>query len=218
MRRIRKGREPQAWAEYRLSTPGARYVDAPKEELRRALLAEQRHLCCYCMGRIDEATTRIDHRLPREAHPGEQFSYRNLLAACPGSEGTGHDNEHCDVHKRSEEISVDPADPSRDVETLIHYKAASGEIASDDERIHRDLDRTLHLNVELLKLRRRQVLDGFREGFERKHRGAWSTGAIEREIKKWSEAPPGERLPPYCGIVVYYLRKRLAQAGARGRK
>jgi uncharacterized protein (TIGR02646 family) len=217
VRRIRKGREPQSWAQYRLSTPGARYEDAPKDELRRALLAEQGYLCCYCMGRIDEKSTRIEHRLPRTTYPDEQFSYRNLFAACRGGEGLAPALQHCDVHKHDEEITIDPADPRRDVETLVQYAAASGAIASDDERIQRDLDVTLNLNMEVLRARRRDVLDGFREGFERKHRGTWSADVIEREIKKWSDIPPGGMLDPYCGIVVHYLRKRLSRAAASPR-
>jgi uncharacterized protein (TIGR02646 family) len=214
MRRIRKGREPTSWLEYRLSTPGARYEDAPKEDLRRALLAEQGNLCCYCMRRIDKTDTRIEHRLPRESHPEHQFSYSNLLAACPGGEGLEPALQHCDVSKKNREISIDPADPTRDVEALIRY-SASGAIESDDEQIRRDLDQTLNLNLGWIKDKRQETLDGFLKGFERKHGGAWSTDVVERELKKWTEIPPGGQLRPYVGVVVHYLRKRLARAGRK---
>lgn len=215
MRRIRKGREPASWKQYHLSTPGAKYEDAPKEELRRALLAEQGHLCCYCMCSIDEKTTRIEHRRPREKYPKEQFSYRNLLAACQGGEGREPEAQHCDVRKRNEEITVDPADPTRDVEEFLHY-SASGAIGSKDQQFSHDLDTQLNLNLRWMKEARVEVLDGFRQGFERKHQGTWSPDVIERELKKWAEIPPGGRLMPYCGIVVHYLRKRLRRAATRG--
>ena len=53
------------------------------------------------------------------------------------------------------------------------------------------------------------MLDGFRKGFEQKHKSAWSADIIERELKKWDEIPPGGRLTPYSAIVVSYLRRRL---------
>lgn len=216
MRRIRKGREPKAWREYRLSTPGARYVDAPKDELRRALLSEQGYICCYCMCRIGETTTRIEHRQPREAPETDHFEYRNLFAACQGGEGMAEGQQHCDVHKRSSKISFDPADTIRDIEALVQYSPNSGEIRSENDDIHKDINTTLNLNLERLKQARIDVLDGFRAGFERKHGGEWSADVIEREITKWSEAPQGGKLAPYCGIVVYYLRKRLRAAAMHG--
>ncbi len=215
MRRIRKGKEPKSWAEYRLSTPGARYDDAPKDDLRRALLAEQGYLCCYCMRRIGEGTTRIEHRLPREKYPEEQFSYPNMLAACQGSEGLDPALQHCDVRKHNTEITVDPAHPTRDVEELVAY-STSGAIGSDDESIRRDLDVTLNLNLDWMKQARLAVLDGFREAFEKRHGGRWPAQIIERELRKWAEIPPGGKLDAYSGIVVSYLRKRLRRALARG--
>ncbi|MCK6592583.1 MAG: TIGR02646 family protein [Polyangiaceae bacterium] len=214
MRRIRKGREPKSWLEYRLSTPGAKYEDAPKGDLRSALLAEQGYLCCYCMRSIDAKDTRIEHRLPRESYPERQFSYSNLLAACPGGEGLEPELQHCDVSKKNQEITLDPADPARDVEAIIRY-SVSGAIESDDEQIRRDLDQTLRLNLGWLKDKRQETLRGFQQGFERKHGGSWSADVVERELKKWNEIPPGGHLAPYAGIVVHYLRKRLARAGRR---
>jgi uncharacterized protein (TIGR02646 family) len=214
LRSIRKGREPKGWAEYRLSTPGATYEQAPKDELRRALLAEQGYVCCYCMRRIDEGTTRIEHRRPRDPYINEQFTYRNLLAACEGGEGPNPARHHCDVAKHNKEITIDPADPSRNVEDLLRY-SASGAIRSEDEAVHRDVDVTLKLNLDWLKDARLEVLDGFQKVFERKHQGTWPPEVIERELRKWAEIPPGGRLVPYAGIVVHYLRKRLQRATVR---
>ncbi len=219
MMRIRKRKEPKSWAEYRLSTPHATFDDAPKEEIRRRLVEEQGYICCYCMGRIlDDATTRIEHRRPRSNYKDEQFEYRNLLAACSGGEGRDVEWHHCDKHKRNNEVSVDPANPQKDIENLVCYRDASGEIDADDPQIRRDLVETLRLNLDHLKKARRSVLDGFKQGFDRKHKGDWSLEVIEREMKKWAEISPSGKLHPYTGIVVHYLRKRLArsQAARRG--
>lgn len=228
MRRIRKGQEPKSWAEYRLSTPGANYQSAPKDEVRRALLREQGYVCCYCMGRIDEATTRIEHCRPRnpalEDQAGDgrrpssyphELDYRNMLAACPGGEGLEHELQHCDVRKRNDRISIDPASPSRNVESLVHY-SATGAIDSTDPDVRRDLTVTLNLNLHWLKTARLEVLEGFRIGFERRHPKSWSAESMERELKRWASIPPGGKLSPYAGIVVHYLRKRLRRAAAGG--
>jgi uncharacterized protein (TIGR02646 family) len=209
MRRINKGPEPRGFAQYRLSTPGAHYDGAPKDELRRALLAEQGYVCCYCMRRIDETSTRIEHRLPRANHSDEALNYRNMLAACPGGEGLDDELQHCDVHKKSHEISIDPV--SQDVEQLLHY-TSGGAIGAGDERFHKDVDVTLNLNLHWLKEARREALEGFLAGFRRRHAKEWSRDVIERELRKWTEIPAQGRVEPHAGIVVSYLRRRLRQA------
>ena len=50
-------------------------------------------------------------------------------------------------------------------------------------------------------------LDAFKE---RLQIGTLSRPALQRMIRDWSGAS-GDRLRPFCGVVVYYLRKRLAR-------
>lgn len=219
MIRIRKGPEPKSWAEYRLSTPGATFDDAPKVDLRRALLSEQGYLCCYCMRRIDEDTTRIEHRIPREKLKELRFGvfdYWNLLAACDGGEGLTAEQQHCDVLKHHHEIALDPAHPSRDVETRLRYSVSGAIDARDkDQAVRHDLNVTLNLNLEWIRDARLDVLQGFLDGFERKHQGSWSAAVIERELKKWTQIPRGGKLAAYAGIVVHYLKERLRRVAAR---
>ena len=52
MKAIAKGPEPASLTAHR-QTPHGNYDNyAAKDHLRSALVAEQRGLCCYCMGRI----------------------------------------------------------------------------------------------------------------------------------------------------------------------
>ena len=62
----------------------ANYRD--KDELRRALVTEQRGLCCYCMGRIraERTSMKIEHWRSQARYPDQQLNYRNLLASCHG--------------------------------------------------------------------------------------------------------------------------------------
>ncbi len=57
MRHIKKGPEPKEWLRFRKQKlPEPRFDDGPKASGRTALLAEQGHICCYCMRRIHDAS------------------------------------------------------------------------------------------------------------------------------------------------------------------
>ena len=107
MNKISKGREPQAWLEYR-KTPGAAFDAIP--ELKAALLEEQGHLCAYCMRRIPAQgetgeQMRVEHVMPRK-YTSLVMDYRNLVACCPGTiSGTRRNDVHCDRRKGEREIS-----------------------------------------------------------------------------------------------------------------
>lgn len=147
MRYIRKGREPEAWENFRIEKAALRnkkqkrlrdFDDAPteaKEALREALLREQGWLCCYCMTRIEASTTKIEHRQSQASEEDKQLDYENLLAACMGGERPREDRpagtkanayEHCDKHKGDRKISLNPT--SIAIEERINYQFASGRI------------------------------------------------------------------------------------------
>lgn len=73
MLRIQKGPPPACIAELH-RTPGATWQSVSgeqKDAMRRGLLAEQGHLCAYCMGRItnDRARCTVEHWRPRSDPP-----------------------------------------------------------------------------------------------------------------------------------------------------
>ena len=101
MRHIAKGNEPPSLTTHRLS-PHCDYNNyAAKDDLRDALIREQRGLCCYCMGRIWNGTTtmKIEHWQCQAHHPAEQLNYRNLLGACLGGRGQPGHLQHCDTRR-----------------------------------------------------------------------------------------------------------------------
>ena len=70
MRTIAKGREPQSLTAHRKTAHSDYGNYGHKDELRTALVAEQRGLCCYCMDRIrNDRVTKIEHWRPRGASP-----------------------------------------------------------------------------------------------------------------------------------------------------
>jgi uncharacterized protein (TIGR02646 family) len=77
-----------------------------KDELRQALVTEQRGICCYCMSRIHNGhdTMRIEHWKPQSHFQSEELNYHNLLGACLGGDGLPRKLQHCDRRKGEDEI------------------------------------------------------------------------------------------------------------------
>ena len=150
---IAKGCEPAALTEAKRiirNTPDATYCyeslrGEPKRKVLEALLAEQGHLCAYCMCRIgtDGHPATIEHLIPQ--HPdgsvadGElSLAYRNLVAVCDGRGGAT-----CDKRRGNAPLTVDPT-KSHTLETI--YYRRDGRIDAHDESVKHDIQITLGLN------------------------------------------------------------------------
>lgn len=215
MRHIRKGHEPQGLLEYR-RTPHATYEGLPqevKEELRERLAREQGFLCCYCMQRItpEPDGMKIEHWAPQSQSSERQLDWKNLLGACKGGEGAPLAEQHCDSHKGNTPIRVNPLEER--CERLLRF-LADGTITSDDPAVQTDLSQTLNLNYARLRNNRKAVLDAFRKFMQRKYSGTtWSDEALTRELTRLQQPDRNGRLQEYCQAPIYWLKKRLGQAG-----
>ncbi len=188
---IQKGREPNAWMRYRL-TKGVEFRAIP--ELKDSLLKEQGYLCAYCMARIDKDHMKVEHFKPRSRYPRLKFSYKNLLACCLGKT---QEESHCDTSKGNAEISLSPLSPSC-VDTLS-YESGTGKIKSSNPYYDRELDRILHLNTPIIKQNRLKVLQGAIQALR-----------IRKQLEKeWNPVDKEGKRKPYCGIVIYFLEKKL---------
>ncbi len=223
MRAIAKGVEPASLTAHRRTRHGGYDNYADKAELRRALVGEQRGLCCYCMGRIrdDAIGMKIEHWRSRRRHPNRELDYRNLLAACSGGEGHRARDQHCDTKKGDRDLRWNPADPAHRVETRLRYEL-DGAIRSDDAEFDDQLDRVLNLNLSVLKNNRKVVWDlvlGWWRRERRRVQGPVSRKRIERERDRWSGGS-GD-LAPYCQVAIWLLTQRLerrvrSRGGASG--
>ena len=188
---IKKGSEPNEWTEYKL-TPGVKFYAHP--ELKDSLLKEQGYLCAYCMARIDKDHMKVEHFKPRSRYPRLKFSYKNLLACCLGKT---QEESHCDTSKGNAEISLSPLSPSC-VDTLS-YESGTGKIKSSNPYYDRELDRILHLNTPIIKQNRLKVLQGAIQALR-----------IRKQLEKeWNPVDKEGKRKPYCGIVIYFLEKKL---------
>lgn len=209
MRNIRKGKEPASLTEYRCKAYS--YFDGyqEKDDLRESLVREQRGLCCYCMSRIfpQRDSMRIEHWHSQSKFPQEELDYANLLGACPGHEGERENLRHCDTRKGEGNLSRNPANPLHDVERWITY-LGDGTISSIDSGFDRELNDVLNLNVSFLKNNRKQTLDAFTRSLGK---GTYTRQGLERLLKKWNGELDTKDLEPFCQVIVYWLRKRLAR-------
>lgn len=213
MRNIAKGAEPRSLETHRCST-SANYDNfgtAEKQALRKLLVAEQRGLCCYCLRRIvaDPAKMKIEHWQNQGNYPEQQLDYSNLLAVCLGGEGSREKLQHCDTRKGERDLSMNPADPTHDVELAIRY-LSDGSISSRDPKLKSELETVLNLNkAPWLKANRKAVLDGFLDS--KPKQGDWNNKQIESWLAEWNGEKDNDDLKEYCQVVIYWLRKRLKQ-------
>jgi len=202
MRRITKGSEPKALTEHRARRGGSFDDIRDKGPLRDVLLQEQRHLCCYCMRRIDKETMKIEHFLPQSRHPDKAIDWGNLLAACPGNAGKPRRLQTCDTRKGDQEIRLDPQGPLVD---RIRY-SNSGHVEIDDTELQQELDDVLNLNTEQLAENRRHALQGLVEVI-RRERGKASAWPGDALLRKLSRIDAEGRLDEYVGVLESWLRR-----------
>lgn len=216
MRTIIKGREPQSLTEYRL-TPDSNYLGySHKEDLRSALVTEQRGLCCYCMNRVSNGpdTMKIEHWQSRHYFQNRQLDYSNMLGSCNGGVGLPPNLQHCDTKKDDNELKFNPANSNHFIERRLYYEA-DGRIRSDDAEFDAQLDDVLNLNLPFLKNSRKKKLDGILNWYKdkkRRLRGPIPKNDFERKREKII-GRVGD-LEPYCQIAVWWLDKKITRMSA----
>ncbi len=208
MRTIQKGPEPDTLTQHR-KQPHSDYDNyADKAALRKALVAEQRGLCCYCQSRIRATPEgmKIEHWQCQAHHPERQLEYRNLHGVCKGNEGQPIDKQHCDTRKGNLDLCFSACDPVHPIERKIRF-LGNGEITSDDEAVRTAINEVLNLNWSRLKENRKSALTGFLQGL--------GNAKLDhaKELPKWDGSLETE-LPPFSQIVAHYLLKKLKRLPA----
>ncbi|MEZ4777630.1 MAG: hypothetical protein R3D00_30930 [Bacteroidia bacterium] len=209
MIRIKKEVEPLEWKAKRM-TPGFNHYE-PIPELRNALLKEQGYICAYCMREIpvskkdlgESETSKIEHIKSRENHPHKQLDYTNMVICCPGSI---NGNTHCDKSKESAEITFSPFDIS--LQESISYGSYDGKIKSGNGQWNDEIDKIICLNNAMLMYNRKQTLDAIVAVLKKQK---WKKAKIKELIDEWSNPDHSGKLKQYCGIVIWYLKKKLRQ-------
>ena len=216
MRAITKCPEPASLTAHR-KTPHCDYDNyAAKDDLRNALVTEQRGLCCYCMSRIRKGPTtmKIEHWRCQAHHPREQLNYRNLLGACLGGPGEPAHLQHCDTRKGDRDLEWNPAAPAHHIETRVRYEL-DGSIHADDVDFDDQLNDVLNLNLPLLKNNRKRIYDAVLQWWEsQKKRNQGRVPRERLERKRARHDPEVGELAPYIPVAVWLLGQKLARMTA----
>ncbi|SHN45729.1 retron system putative HNH endonuclease [Chitinophaga sp. CF418] len=227
MKLITKSKEPNSLTKHRANRPGANFDNillVDKNELRGSLLAEQGHICCYCMKRIvvnannDGSSSyqmKVEHYKCQENYPELQLIYTNLFGACMGNEGHPGKLQTCDTKKAYFDLTINPLSLSPNCESLFKYNA-EGEISSvnNDNEINRQINEILNLNMQTLKDGRREVYLEVQKRVEAESRKLTQKQLklkfFEQERVQWLTKKDG-KYRPYCMVAVYYLTKKIRQ-------
>lgn len=150
---------------------------------------------------------KIEHWHCQDHYRQEQLNYGNLLGVCLGGVGRPRTDQYCDTRKGDSDLCWNPANPVHNVEILIRY-LGDGTIMAANAVFNRELNQVLNLNHSQLRNNRKAVLEGFTQTLPRS--GTLAAPAIQRKIDQWVQPSRGD-LHPFCMVVVYWLRKRLAR-------
>jgi uncharacterized protein (TIGR02646 family) len=216
MRVIDKGVEPRSLVEHR-ATPNSDYANlgnVAKQDLRDALVREQRGLCCYCMTRVEakRESMKIEHWRSRSNHANLGLTYSNLLAACLGNHDQPAELQHCDTRKGDRDIRFNPAEPMHRIDQRIQFEA-DGTIASSDAEFNTQLTDVLGLNLPLLRNRRKGVLSGLMDWWSAERarlRGPVPRAQLLRERARRAPAGTGP-IAPFDPVAVWWLDQRLTR-------
>ncbi len=214
MIKINKGNEPHEWTA-KCNTPNfTQYESIPA--LRQALLEEQGYICAYCMRQIpvkdssENETSKIEHIKSRSDFPNLQLDYNNMVICCPGSIDV---DSHCDKSKGHQSISFSLFVPQ--LQQSISYSSKDGTIKSSMPTIDDELNRILNLNNRRLKANRLQVIEAIIAILDKKK---WKKSECEQQLEAWKvravkQIKNEDKLAfkPYCGVVIYFLEKKLKQ-------
>lgn len=210
MRRIDNREAPSVLREYQAhrARDWSALSTEDKATIRRALAAEQRGLCAYCMGRVKlerdgtpSGDTKIEHVVPRST--GERvFDWNNIVLCCDGNEGSPRSEQTCDTHKGDTALeALDVLDPQD-----IRYGFAEGTVRSSRADVDRDLHEVLNLNAPRLQANRRWTIGAVARHIQRQK---WPRDDVKKAQKALRHQHAHTTLPPYFGMVEQYLERLL---------
>lgn len=169
MKHVHKGTVPPELTRWSLDRAGApaAWEDLPAEvgaAIKRELLAEPGHLCCYCGRRIVPSDYHIEHLVPRHGAAGNAsltFVHENLLASCQANLGR-KDPRHCGTSKSDwydPILMVSPLNPG--CERRFRYDI-DGKVRESDPADQGAKATIAHLDLDGAHLRtlRRNAIEG----------------------------------------------------------
>lgn len=149
---IKRGKEPNSLLQFRKQNPNADYEsDTPSDvlkDVREQMWREQKHLCAYCMKKIDSPDlVRIEHCRPRHPHNEVEhdkkatLDFKWMLGVCYGNslvKGVKMEDETCDAHRGNTELTINGLDMMRSMDSGAYdeYQRISRESSNSDRQLN----------------------------------------------------------------------------------
>lgn len=213
MRKIDKGVSPvwfEQWKEDFRHREGREpiykkdFYGAEKPRLREELLKEQGYICCYCMKRINNNTSHIEHFWPKGEFSSSDMDYANMLASCESESG----GEYCG-HKKNDWYIDDMVIPtSPGIEDLFRYLEDGSIKANRKDRragAANQMIENLGLDSFHLKRNRRQAI----EASEVYDDVDYMEEDIRSFIDYYNHRIDG-KFEPYCQCIIDCLNRQIA--------
>jgi len=165
MKYIVKDPEPQALSEWKASSndnwhPTYENLDSDtKSALKKALMAEQGYLCCYCESRVTLDDSHIEHFRPQSDESVDPLDFSNMLCSCQSQGKT----LHCGHRKRDwfdDELLISPLDPSCESRFSFAYDGHIRPAQEDDVAAKETIER-LGLDIRNLVESRAKAIEPF---------------------------------------------------------
>lgn len=186
---INKREEPLWLYEYKKQNPTATYDSDSfaehREQLRNELVTEQRSLCAYCCGYINNDKAHNEHIEPRNPKNGvshRSLDYFNIVASCNNKITCGNGKQN----KYDAEQFVSPL--NLDCEDVFTYYP-DGEMEGNQYTI--DL---LNLNAYELKVARKAVYKTIKN--------------LDKDTIKMIYCQEEGELPAYYNVIRWFLKNR----------
>lgn len=212
----------------------AQFDSLPKSAIRDALLAEQHHICAYCMKRIQNSKDEtvhmsIEHWIPLSKDKERALDYRNFLGVCMGGKDVDGPSNRilcCDASKDDEaSLMVNPLDKvmMQYIAYLPDGRIYCLETAGDLQKpITHDLDNVLMLNGKDGKDTATELLKGRRDAY-RQARGMYEKLAKQGRLtsvrigKMIREIEQKEVYPEFAGTILFFLERKRKQLVNQGK-
>ncbi|MBE5845303.1 MAG: TIGR02646 family protein [Butyrivibrio sp.] len=219
MRKISKGVSPkwfENWKEdYHKNNGVAPMYDdldiVTRRKLRKELAIEQGYICCYCMKRIEQDGSHIEHFRPREKYGEESLEYDNMFASCDGDEKEAQQIYwHCDTKKDNWFDERMPKPTDADYERCVKYHI-DGKVSPfhecNDSRYEIEKSMIKHLGLDALYLirNRRKAI----EASELMDEAEYTVSDFMDFIRYYDVMHCG-RYEEYCGVIIYLMNELIS--------
>lgn len=190
------------------------------------LLEEQGHICAYCMRKIDETSSSIEHIIGQKyidvsgnaIGKREDTNYSNMLAVCWGN--SCQNDLHCDKSRANVQTTrpllfVSPLSSTYMTNIkfsqsgVIYYKELESSIdktreLEEDREIRYDINKVLNLNCKNLVEQRGRIINSVKSILRRYK---FDKTKAKNELASWQQPNGGYK--EFAQVAIYELQKHI---------